>query len=73
MREPYEPGVRTLMKNGKWLIPEKDRPTLAPPPKEWSEAERRADKMIHPMNGLPVSTKANGRGSGAGVSNGSAE
>ena len=42
-------GLRVLMADGKWLVPEGQRPKLAPPPQE---RDPRVDRMIHPENGL---------------------
>lgn len=44
--------VRTLMIDGKWLVPPKQRPPVLPPPAEVNEAKRKADAYLSGVNEL---------------------
>lgn len=45
-------NLRVLMANGKWLIPQQERPKLADPPREYTIEERRMERAIWGNNGL---------------------
>jgi hypothetical protein len=37
---------RTLMRDHQWLVPEQERPELAPPPREQTKTDRIVDKLF---------------------------
>lgn len=53
--------VRTLMLNGKWMVPPSQRPKVPPPPEERTASQIRVDKMVSPLNHLDAEGKGQGR------------